>query len=104
MQTLLIRNIRLAGGQVTNVLIRGGYIASIGGASADNEAEPIDGKDALLLPGLVDSHTHLDKTLWGMGWHKHSAGPSLTDRIENERRIRREVGIDPDRQSGRQVA
>ena len=54
--------------------------------------------------GLVDLHTHLDKTLWGMGWHGHSAGPSLTDRIENERRIRREVGIDPDRQSGRQVA
>jgi cytosine deaminase len=27
----------------------------------------------------------------------------LTDKIENERRIRREVGIDPDRQSGRQV-
>ena len=55
-QTLLIRNIRLAGGQVTNVLIRGGYIASIGGGSADNEAEPIDGKDALLLPGLVDAY------------------------------------------------
>ena len=104
-QTLLIRNIRPAParGQITNVLIRDGYIASIG-ASADKEAEQIDGKGALLLPGLVDSHTHLDKTLWGMGWHKHSAGPSLTDRIENERRVRREVGIDPDRQSGRQVA
>ena len=102
-QTLLIRNIRPAGGQVTDMLIRDGYIASIG-ASADKEAEQIDGKGALLLPGLVDSHTHLDKTLWGMGWHKHSAGPSLTDRIENERRIRRAVGIDPDRQSGRQVA
>ena len=32
-QTLLIRNIRPAGGQVTNVLIRDGYIVSIGGAS-----------------------------------------------------------------------
>jgi cytosine/adenosine deaminase-related metal-dependent hydrolase len=39
-----------------------------------------------------------------MGWRKHSAGPQLIDKIENERRIRREIGIDSDRQSGRQVA
>ncbi|WP_252720267.1 hypothetical protein, partial [Acinetobacter baumannii] len=64
----------------------------------------LDGAGALLLPGLVEAHTHLDKTLWGMGWHKHSAGPRLIDKIENERRIRREIGIDPDRQSARQVA
>ncbi|MGH7067911.1 MAG: amidohydrolase [Acetobacteraceae bacterium] len=39
-----------------------------------------------------------------MGWHPHSAGPFLTDKIENERRLRRERGIDPDRQSARLVA
>ena len=39
----------------------------------------------LLLPGLVEAHTHLDKTLWGMGWHKHQAGPRLIDKIDNER-------------------
>ena len=42
-QTLLIRSIRPAGGQITNVLIRDGYIVSIGGARADDEAEQIDG-------------------------------------------------------------
>lgn len=103
-QALLIRNIRPAGGQPTDVLIRDGRIAAIRTPGASNGAEQIDGGGALLLPGLVEAHTHLDKSLWGMGWQKHAAGPSLIDKIENERRFRREVGIDPDRQSGRQVA
>lgn len=103
-QELLIRNVRPAGGALTDVLIRNGHIAGLGAEKAGDHAERIDGGGALLLPGLVEAHTHLDKTLWGMGWRKHSAGPRLIDKIENERRVRREIGIDPDRQSGRQVA
>jgi cytosine/adenosine deaminase-related metal-dependent hydrolase len=39
-----------------------------------------------------------------MGWHRHTAGPALIDKIETERRNRREFGIDANRQSGRLVA
>lgn len=66
-------------------------------------ATHIDGEGQVLLPGLVEAHTHMDKTLLGMGWHPNSAGPQLIDKIENERRIRREIGIDPRRQSERQL-
>ncbi len=103
-QELLISNVRPAGGEPTDILIRDGHIAAIGATAARHALDHIDGGGALLLPGLVEAHTHLDKTLWGMGWRKHSAGPLLIDKIENERRFRREVGIDPDPQSARQVA
>jgi cytosine/adenosine deaminase-related metal-dependent hydrolase len=63
----------------------------------------VDGKGQVLLPGLVEAHTHMDKTLLGMGWHPNSAGPLLIDKIDNERRIRREIGIDPRKQSEKQL-
>lgn len=37
------------------------------------------------MPGLVDGHAHLDKTLWGLPWRPHSAGPGLAGLVENER-------------------
>ncbi|MFZ9449024.1 MAG: amidohydrolase family protein, partial [Alphaproteobacteria bacterium] len=55
------------------------------------------------LPGLVEAHTHLDKTLLGMKWYRNEVGPSLVDKIDNERLQRRVLGIDPARQSARQV-
>ena len=68
-----------------------------------NNAVFMDGKGQVLLPGLVEAHTHMDKTLLGMGWHPNSAGPLLIDKIDNERRIRREIGIDPRKQSEKQL-
>ncbi len=62
-----------------------------------------DAGGALVLPGLVEAHTHLDKSLWGMGWRPNDAGPRLIDKIDNERKLKRELNIDPARQSARQV-
>lgn len=101
--TLLIRNVRPAGGLVTDVLVRGGRIAAIGAGTTRGDTT-FDAGGRLMIPGLVEAHTHLDKSFWGMGWHKHTAGPALIDKIETERRNRREFGIDADRQSGRLVA
>jgi cytosine/adenosine deaminase-related metal-dependent hydrolase len=101
---LVIRNVRPAGAKPANILIRDGIIAETDAADDVSGAERLDGKGMLLLPGLVEAHTHLDKTLWGMGWLEHTAGPGLIDRIENERRVRRETGIDPERQSVRLAA
>ncbi|MGY4800512.1 amidohydrolase family protein [Teichococcus aerofrigidensis] len=105
---LLLRNVRPMGGAATDVLLRDGRIARI---APDQRVESggmenvvvEDGGGAILLPGLVEAHTHLDKTLWGMGWVPNSAGPSLQDKIDNEREKRRALGIDPARQSARQV-
>ena len=44
-----------------------------------------------MLPGLVDGHAHVDKTLWGLPWRPHSAGAGLAALIENERHGRREL-------------
>lgn len=101
--TLLIRSVRPAGGAATDVLVRDGRIAAIG-ASAAGADLTFDAGGRLMIPGLVEAHTHLDKSFWGMGWHRHTAGPALIDKIETERRNRREFGIDADRQSGRLVA
>lgn len=42
----------------------------------------------LKLPGFVDGHCHLDKTLWGMPWRPHVAGATVAERIEAERAVR----------------
>ncbi len=100
---LLIRNGRPFGGATADVLIRDGRIASI---SPDIAAPGVPVEDAqgdLVLPGLVEAHTHLDKTLLGMGWRKNTAGPRLIDKIDNERALKRRIDIDPERQSARQV-
>jgi cytosine deaminase len=90
---LAIRNSRILGGPAVDVIIREGRVAAIGRGLAIQGMETLEGKGKLLLPGLVESHTHLDKTLWGLPWRPNSAGPTLKDYIENERRILREVTV-----------
>jgi cytosine/creatinine deaminase len=41
----------------------------------------------LVLPGLVDGHMHLDKTLIGLPWMPHAAGPARMSRIETDKRV-----------------
>jgi cytosine/adenosine deaminase-related metal-dependent hydrolase len=100
---LLLRNVRPMGKAPADVMIRDGRITAIAPGIALPAAAEEDGQGMLLLPGLVEAHTHLDKTMWGMPYRPNSSGPRLIDRIENERRLRRELGIDPARQSARQV-
>lgn len=100
---LLLANVRPMGGPSASILIRAGRIAAIGATVSASGATAVDGGGALAIPGLVEAHTHLDKTLWGMGWHSHQAGPRLIDKIETERRLKKELGIDAARQSARQI-
>ncbi|EFH11394.1 amidohydrolase family protein [Teichococcus cervicalis] len=102
-QDLLLKNIRPMGGAATDMLLRDGRIARIAPDQAVPGALVEDGAGALAIPGLVEAHTHLDKTLWGMGWIPNSAGPRLIDKIDNERRVKKELGLDAERQSGRQL-
>jgi cytosine/adenosine deaminase-related metal-dependent hydrolase len=96
----LITNVRLADGARVDVSLADGRIAAIGPDLAREPGIAIeDGAGALLLPGFVEGHTHLDKTHWGMRWYRNEVGPKLTDRIENERRWRAQSGHDAGAQS-----
>jgi len=102
-ETLLIKNGRPMGGTAADVLVRSGRIDAIGQGLSAEGAIIEDANGALVLPGLVEAHTHLDKSLWGMPWRPNDAGPKLLDKIDNERRLKRLIDIEPARQSARQV-
>ena len=93
MSALLLRGGRLWGrDEPADVRIEDGVIAAIGAPDAAG-AEVLDVADRLILPGLVDAHCHLDKTLYGGPWVPHPAGDTLADRIGTERRRRSELGV-----------
>jgi cytosine deaminase len=96
--TLLLRGGRPWGrDEPTEILIKDGVIAAIGSpgdpAVGGVDVEVLDVSGRLILPGLVDAHCHLDKTLYGGPWVPHPAGDALADRIGTERRRRGELGI-----------
>jgi dihydroorotase len=55
--SVLLRNVRPYGENTTDVLLDGAVIAAIG-SGLDGD-EMVDGSGCVLLPGLVDLHTHL---------------------------------------------
>ena len=105
MNETLIRSTRRWGhAGVADVRVRDGVIAEIGAnLAAAPGADVIDAAGCLMLPGLVDAHAHLDKTLWGTPWHPHQAGPLLWDKINNERQVLAQLGLSPAVQSARIV-
>lgn len=103
MSDMLLRNIRPMQGPVVDMLVRDGRIAAVGeGLSADGAAVE-DGGGRLAIPGLVDAHTHLDKSLLGWPWYVNAVGPRLIDKIDNERAVKRRLGLDPRVQAMRQA-
>ena len=86
MSNLVIRNVRPMGGETTSVTIRDGRIAGYG-QTIEDRVETVDGGGAILIPGLVEAHTHMDKTLLGMGWYRNEVGPRLIDKIENRAKL-----------------
>src|SRR4029077_19655568 len=82
----------MAAGGPVDVLVRGGVIERVApGLVPPPRASVVDGRDGILLPALGDAHMPLDKTFWGLPWRAHEAGPTTRERIENERRLRREL-------------
>ena len=92
----------MAAGAPVDVLVQDGIIARVApGIVPPPGAAVIDGRGDVLLPALVDAHMHLDKTFWGLPWRPHEAGPTTRERIENERRLRRELSLPVDVQAER---
>lgn len=86
---LLLLDVRPVGREVTDVLVRDGRVDSLGKRPSEWNGTTIDGGGQLLLPGLVDGHGHVDKTLWGQPWRPHSGGSGLESLIANEWEHRR---------------
>lgn len=101
MSDLLLRNVRPMAGDSCDVLIKNGKIAGFGTFEAEPGIPVEDGQGAIVAPGLIDAHTHLDKTTWGMPWHVNNRAAILRGRIDFEREHRTDIGIDPHRQSMR---
>ncbi len=101
MSDLHLRNVRPMCGALADILIRDGRIAGIGAPGVPPGVPVEDGGGAIAVPGLVDAHTHLDKTLWGMPWYRNETGAELRAMIDNERTARTRLGLDPHRQSMR---
>ncbi|WP_405460945.1 dihydroorotase [Streptomyces sp. NBC_00101] len=59
MSKILIRGAKILGGDVADVLIDGGTVAGIGTGIEAADATVVEAAGQILLPGLVDLHTHL---------------------------------------------
>ncbi|MDI1247188.1 MAG: amidohydrolase family protein [Rhodoferax sp.] len=95
MSSTVIRNVRPLGREAVDVVLTQGKISSL---LPVNSADPalatlIDGQGQLLLPALVESHCHLDKTLWATPWRPNSAGPTRNHRISNEQRLLKDFKV-----------
>jgi cytosine deaminase len=101
--SLLLHNVRPYAGKAVDLLIENGRITQIGtNLAAPGGVAVEDGKGEIVIPGLIEAHTHLDKSLWGQPWYVNEVGPRLLDKIDNERMNKRRLDIDPARQSARQ--
>jgi cytosine/adenosine deaminase-related metal-dependent hydrolase len=99
-RSLHLSNVRLTDGQQVSVSVADGRIEALGAQVAAASGVPVeDGGGALLLPGFVEGHTHVDKSNWGRPWYRNEVGPLLTDRISNEREWRKSSGHDAAEQS-----
>jgi cytosine/adenosine deaminase-related metal-dependent hydrolase len=92
-----LKNVRPMAGPATNLYIVDGVFAS----AAPEGAEVIECGGHILIPGLIEAHTHLDKSLLGLPWYRNEVGPRLIDKIGNEREVKVSLGLDPQVQSER---
>lgn len=100
MSAILIQNIRPYGDALTDILIEDGVFTAIApNLQPPSGAHIEDGASALALPGLIEGHTHLDKTVWGLPFYRNATGPTLQDKIDNERNYRAATNHDAGAQS-----
>jgi cytosine deaminase len=99
----LLTHCRLADGRLVDIGIAGGRIAAIGEGTApslSNRVPILDIGGDLVLPGLVDGHMHLDKTLMGLPWMAHMAGPTRMSRIETDKTILAHLPVSTEERAG----
>ncbi|MCZ6894229.1 MAG: amidohydrolase family protein [Gammaproteobacteria bacterium] len=103
---LLIKNVRPMGGKSIDVLVKDGFIRQMEPdiTSTEPSLRVLDGRNQLLLPGLVNAHAHVDKNLLGLPWHKNQVpGQNIRDYADYERRVRRELNVSAEVQSAYEI-
>ena len=104
--TTKIKHLFHPDGNCVDLTIEEGRIIQIAESSPANEPNGdtvIDASGYLLLPAMVDAHTHLDKTVLGMPWFCNDMEDKLSVRIQNERDLRTQLGLDPYQQACRYI-
>src|SRR5579863_4256629 len=92
MTATVLANALLPDGRRRDLHIERGRIAAIVEPAAPAPAaERIELAGALLVPGMVDGHIHLDKTLLGLPFQPHRPGDTVAERIAREKELRREL-------------
>lgn len=71
----IIREARLADGSTVDILLEGGQIAELGaGLSVSARVPELDARGLLALPGVVDSHVHVNEPGPRTGWEGWATG------------------------------
>jgi len=88
----IFRQARLPDGRLADIVVAGGRIAAIeaGSAGAGGAQQTIDLAGALVVPGFVEGHIHLDKSWIGDTWkpHRpHTAGFDVRERLAFEKEL-----------------
>ena len=83
-----LTNALLPDGSKAHIGLSGGLIAELRPADRpiENSAATMDVGGDLVLPGFIDGHTHLDKTLIGLPWRPHGGDGTRMSRIENDKK------------------
>ena len=91
LKNVTLPNIGGCRGGISDVSIRDGRIQRMANGLDEPEAKILDCTGLLLVPGLVNAHAHLDKTMWGAEDYENGIAnaPQLSDLVENERAMRR---------------
>ena len=103
--SLLVTNARTPDGALAQLHVVEGRVAALGAevADVDPATERYDARGRLLLPGLVEGHVHLDKTLIGLPFIPHIPGETIASRIAAERALRRTVPLSVEARGGRLI-
>ncbi|WP_448233408.1 amidohydrolase family protein [Microbacterium lacticum] len=100
----IVRNVRLgtsadAEATAVDLHLDDGVITGIHPAARASDGAPggaedtVDGRCLLALPGLVNTHAHIDKSWWGLPWQSYGGEGGTEGRIRHERARRDELGI-----------
>ena len=103
MTALLVVQAIRSGGEPISLLAVDGAIVALDEdalAAAPTEVKRFNAGGRLLLPGLVDGHIHLDKTLIGLPFIPHVPGASIAERIAAEKSLRRSVPLSVEERGG----
>ncbi|MBM6583483.1 amidohydrolase family protein [Microvirga sp. BT689] len=111
MESMLLRAVRpyksgqCDGGDTVDILIDRGVISRVGRDIVPPRDIPVvDGGGKLVLPGLVEAHTHLGYSFLGLPWFRNNVGSNLQDKINAEKAEIKRRRIDFQLQAERQLA